>query len=628
MISFDWEEGVFRGLRGTWQYLFHPKKTDIRQEGGVLLADQETQLEILARLVSGQPLRVRESELLGGLRGRILLLPKQIAICDDPAVNRHFFLIRTLIGAEMARQTGAIGEWDISMAGRIRYLFAVARSISSLAITFDRFACIYRDLFRLERGTRKDQTPKSKAARCFETLRISVLTDCLVDPVRWDEATQLELLGSSPVPDDLAPGFMLSGDVLTPQDAEKAGDAGDLQQDRNPGRGTEIESPAKDHIHRTFLEKVDEIDPLPMHTFEKTETADNYRGGSRQVDGDDELEEHLEALQDLDLREVIRGGRETKSIFRADIDLSGGIPDVHTILPEEKGIPYPEWNYAKKSYRPDWVTVYPTNVIKPNAPAAAKILQQRRLLIEELTNRLLAHRTRHNRLNRRNQGEEIDLDAVVEAYADRRAGRPPSEKLYSTIRKTREPTAVTLLLDVSLSSGSWVEGRRVIDVTRETVMVLGEVAEELGDLVRILCFAGNTRNHCRVFEVKSWRQPWSQARDLICGLEPQGYTRIGPAIRHAVAGFDDAPSSKRLLLLITDGKPTDYDRYEGIYGLEDVRMAIKEGTERGIYGFAIGLDARARSSLSAMFGLNAWQVLRHIGDLPECVVSAYGRLID
>ncbi len=119
--------------------------------------------------------------------------------------------------------------------------------------------------------------------------------------------------------------------------------------------------------------------------------------------------------------------------------------------------------------------------------------------------------------------------------------------------------------------------------------------------------------------------PWATGKARLGALSPQGYTRIGPAIRHATAGLSKVEAKQRLLLLITDGKPNDFDRYEGRHGVEDVGKAAREAKEEGISVFALGIDPKAAASLPSMFGVGGWRVLRHITQLPEALVEAYGR---
>jgi nitric oxide reductase NorD protein len=183
-----------------------------------------------------------------------------------------------------------------------------------------------------------------------------------------------------------------------------------------------------------------------------------------------------------------------------------------------------------------------------------------------------------------------------------------------------------VLLDLSLSADAWIEGRRVLDVTREAALVLGEVAHRLGDRLQLLGFASHTRNQVRVWEICGWREAWSAGRARLGGLRPQGYTRIGPALRHAAAGLAAVEARDRLLLLISDGKPTDYDRYEGAYGIADIRQAMREARAQRIRTHALAVAQEGRDYLPAMLGPGAWSLMSHPDQLLEALALAYGRL--
>ena len=180
------------------------------------------------------------------------------------------------------------------------------------------------------------------------------------------------------------------------------------------------------------------------------------------------------------------------------------------------------------------------------------------------------------------------------------------------------------MLDLSFSADSWVEDKRVLDVELAAACVLGEVARALGDNLQILAFASNTRNLCRTWTVKDWGDSWERGRARLGALKPQGYTRIGPAIRHGTASLVGYPARKKHLIIVTDGKPTDFDRYEGGHGIHDVAWAVREARRSEVAVHALGIDPRAASMLPTMFGPGGWRVLRHIAELPDALVNAYG----
>lgn len=142
----------------------------------------------------------------------------------------------------------------------------------------------------------------------------------------------------------------------------------------------------------------------------------------------------------------------------------------------------------------------------------------------------------------------------------------------------------------------------------------------------MLGFASHTRTRCRVFEIRRPTEPWRIARARLGVLRPQGYTRIGAALRHATAEIAARDARRRLVLLVTDGRPTDYDRYEGRYGNEDVRQAVREAEQRRIAVHALAIDGGAHSELAAMLGVGRWDLLPHVDQLPRALAALYARM--
>jgi nitric oxide reductase NorD protein len=393
---------------------------------------------------------------------------------------------------------------------------------------------------------------------------------------------------------------------------------------RPPERGAAQRDAAPvDEVTRVVLDEKEREDAVLIHSFEKVDTADEHQGGARDLDGSDELADHAEALEEVKLGKVVRCADPVHAVLRADPSLSADIPDVATIEPGERGIPYDEWDEARRAYRPGFCTVYPTPFARADPAWAREALARSRPLVRRLVRELSARRSRLAPQRAQRDGEAIDLDAFVRHLAAANAFEAGAPRLYVRRARAHRDLATTLLLDLSLSSDAWVDDRRVLDVTRESALVLGEVAEALGDPLEILGFASHTRNRCRVFEIRPAGTPWATGRARLGALVPQGYTRIGPALRHAAQALARRPAKDRLLLLLTDGKPTDYDRYEGRHGIADVRQAVREADRLGVRVHALAIDRAARDDLPAMVGPGRFHALRDAADLPRALVSVY-----
>jgi nitric oxide reductase NorD protein len=242
--------------------------------------------------------------------------------------------------------------------------------------------------------------------------------------------------------------------------------------------------------------------------------------------------------------------------------------------------------------------------------------------------RLLLDKVRCSRIlrNRQPEGADIDLDAVVDRYATVRSGHQPDDRLYLARRRHRRDLITLLFVDMSSSTDAWIQGSRVLDIAKESVLVLGEVLAEWRDRVGIAGFYSHTRRDCSFLVLKSFDASWSHSKAALTSLEPTGYTRIGPALRHGIALLQRQQAPRKLLLLISDGKPTDYDRYEGRYGIADVRQAIREAHQARIHTYVLAVDVQAKLYLPQMFGSGNFQILPQPGHLVCGLADIYRRL--
>jgi nitric oxide reductase NorD protein len=238
-------------------------------------------------------------------------------------------------------------------------------------------------------------------------------------------------------------------------------------------------------------------------------------------------------------------------------------------------------------------------------------------------------RSRRVRIARQTEGAELDIAEYVAAAADARAGVAADDRLYIDVRPGRRELSVALLVDVSASTDSWVSGhQRIVDVEKDALLVVCEALAALGDPFAILAFAGDGAEHVSIVSVKRFEEHATEVVwPRIAALESDGYTRIGAAIRHATAGLTRQFTARRLLLILSDGKPNDVDTYEGPYGIEDARQAVAEARRQGIDTFCLTVDREAPRYAPRIFGRAGFAVLRRPDQLPEVLVEVLSRLI-
>jgi nitric oxide reductase NorD protein len=268
--------------------------------------------------------------------------------------------------------------------------------------------------------------------------------------------------------------------------------------------------------------------------------------------------------------------------------------------------------------------------VRAGDPAWARhALERHATLLRRVRRDFERLRPRREILRGQLDGSDLDLDAYVTATADARAGASPDGRLYLADRRMRRGAAIFLLVDVSASTDSWVAGdRRVIDVERDALLIVGEALAALGDAHAIFAFRGEGAGGVEVLPLKRFSdRAGPHVRNRIAALEPDGFTRVGAAIRHATALLSREPATQRILLLLSDGRPNDVDLYEGRYGLEDTRQAFGETRLQGIHSFCLTVDRAAPDYAARVFGRGGYAMLRHPERLPEVLVRVVQRAL-
>ena len=289
------------------------------------------------------------------------------------------------------------------------------------------------------------------------------------------------------------------------------------------------------------------------------------------------------------------------------------------------GIRYPEWDHHTASYRPAHCLLRELPAPSGDPNWSGRVLDEHRELLVELRRRFERLRPRRERHPREREGDDLDIDAVVEDFADRRAGRTPSERLYVAERPLRRDVTVALLIDASGSTDAWVSGgRTVLEVEKQATLVLCEALRSLGDRHGVYAFCGRGAQGLRVMRVKAFEERADETvRARIAGLAGADYTRLGAPIRHLTATLARERSRVRLLFLLSDGKPNDEDEYEGRYGIEDTRQAIAEARLQGLAVFCLTIDREGSTYLPHMFGPHGYAVAARVAELPRRLPEIY-----
>lgn len=389
---------------------------------------------------------------------------------------------------------------------------------------------------------------------------------------------------------------------------------------------TEREAKRPGDIESVDLESEKKKQNPVMHSFEKLETADEYRGGHRITEASDQLDEHANALDELNLNKVTRSGDNAKSIYRAEV--SDLFSSEESALSQERSasfLSYPEWDYKIRELKPLHCRLY-ISCPKPAADGD----EWKRKLQEKYSSELLQWEQRWFGImnqrawkNRQWDGEELDVDAYVRYLADLRSSGQGDNRVFARRQPGKRDISTLVLLDQSFSTDSYVEGRRVLDVELESIGLSGLLLDKLGSPMAVAGTWSETRSHCYFQSYKNFRDPWDFFFDHAPQIEPQGYTRLGPAIRHSTTLLSQSGTRTKLLVLLTDGKPTDFDRYEGRYGMEDIYHSILEARQRGVEVKALAIEKDAKRYFPELFGPRNYQILPSPAQLPETLFRLY-----
>ena len=289
---------------------------------------------------------------------------------------------------------------------------------------------------------------------------------------------------------------------------------------------------------------------------------------------------------------------------------------------EEGAFIYNEWDYERQNYRKNWAVLRERDVHPAYDSFVADTLYKYRGLAMDLRRTFEALRGEDKLMKRQPYGDDVDIDALVEALADSSQGAEMTDRLFTKMHKLERNIAVMFMVDMSGSTRGWIN-----DAERESLVLLCESLETLGDRYAIYGFSGMTRKRCEVYRIKRFEDEYDdEVKARISGIQPKDYTRMGVTIRHLTSMLNEVEARTKLLITLSDGKPDDYDTYRGAYGIEDTRMALIEAKRNGIHTFCITIDTEAKDYLPHMYGAVNYAVIDEVRKLPLKVSDIYRRL--
>jgi nitric oxide reductase NorD protein len=375
---------------------------------------------------------------------------------------------------------------------------------------------------------------------------------------------------------------------------------------------------------RAQADQAERRDSLVIWKFEAILSWAEFLNINRKVEDDDE-EGARKAAEDADEIGLGQVSKRPATRLKLHLDLAPSDVDRERLSGTHL---YPEWEARSGAYLTDHARVLAAPVQPSNeAPAwAADPRAQSR--IRAVRRQFEALRPARVVVPRQIDGDEIDLDAAVRARVDLRARGEGSDRLWLAAQPAQRSLAVSILLDVSRSTESACGDGSVIDVEKEALTALAWGLEACGDETAISSFSSLRRDRVYLGEVKAFGEPMGPAvAARIAGLRPGFYTRLGAAVRHVAAGLATRTRQRRLLLVITDGKPNDLDHYEGRHGIEDSRMAVREARRMGHAVHGVVVAHRGEVWFPRIFGRGGFSVVPHPERLTAALPDIYRHLV-
>lgn len=320
----------------------------------------------------------------------------------------------------------------------------------------------------------------------------------------------------------------------------------------------------------------------------------------------------------------------------AEEDFESLFEEVQTTLDEmeeesrfRRAVFYDEWDFKMDDYKKEWCRVREMDMPEGSIDSYNRTIIENHGLVNALKRHFgLLRPDRFRRIFREERGDDLDFDALIETLVDRHAGVPPSDRVYIRRDKRQRDVSVAFLADMSFSTSDMLpSGKRIIDVERESLILMAEALESIGDQWAVYGFSSDYREKVDFLVVKDFREVFGDpVKCRFEGIRPIAMTRLGAAIRHANSLLSKQDSVIRLLILLSDGRPYDVDYGDSDYAMEDTRSALWEGRRLGINSFCVTVDKKSQDYLPHMYGESHYTVINNVDALPVMLPLIYKRL--
>lgn len=352
-------------------------------------------------------------------------------------------------------------------------------------------------------------------------------------------------------------------------------------------------------------------------------------------------------------RERQQNARDIRDLFNAwnslddegePDDLQGAESWSQAEMPEQAleaddmAFAYDEWDRELNDYRVGWSRVIEKKVKQRDRNFVELARSRYRGVISSIRHQFQLMKPENlTRINREIDGEDYDLNALVDLVVDRKTDGRQTENIYTKRLRKQRDVAVSLLLDQSSSTARTITrnplqpythpGRRIIEIEKEGLVLMSEALEAVGDVYSINGFTSEGRRNVKFYVVKDFAEKYSDVVERrIGGITFHNNTRLGAAIRHAAHKLLKQEARTKLLIILTDGRPYDHDYGDARYAREDVREALTEAKTTGITPFCITVDRESEAELKDLYGDVGYTIIDDVMTLPERMPNIYRRL--
>ncbi len=358
---------------------------------------------------------------------------------------------------------------------------------------------------------------------------------------------------------------------------------------------------------------------------------------------EDRIQKEPKAKDRKDIQDLFNAWNSTDEDGEPD-DIAGSEAWAHSETPEQAlesgdvAFSYDEWDRELSDHRVGWSRVIEKKVKQGDRTFVEIVRSRYRGVIASVRYQFQLMKPENlTRVNRELDGEDYDLNALVDLVIDRKADGRQSENIYTKKLRKRRDVAVSILLDQSSSTARTITrnpmqpythpGRRIIEIEKEGLVLMSEALEAVGDVYSIQGFTSEGRRNVKFYVIKDFDEKYSaEVERRIGGITFQNNTRLGAAIRHSVAKLLVRESRTKLLIILTDGRPYDHDYGDARYAREDVREALHEARIKGITPFCITIDRESEAELKDLYGDVGYTIIDDVLSLPERMPNIYRRL--